>query len=255
LAKLLVRAKHDRHLLDYPEKTLFQHMRELPNRGTLTVEVPRQEGQPAREATLSIRFTELKITLASRRHKAKRSVAIWVVWAQEVNPPAGIQKPIQWCLLSTVPVHTLFQAIERIQWYCRRWLIEEWHRILKSGCRAEARQLTTRERLQRALAIDMVVAWRIMDLNKAARLEPDSPADRWLPKAQWQALYCYVKKTQTPPKEPPTIGEAVRWIAQLGGFLARKGDGEPGPTTIWRGLERLNDIAWSMTIILHFSDN
>jgi hypothetical protein len=216
-------------------------MRKLPNQGTTVVKVPRHEGTPAREATLAIRFTELKFS-ATRHHEGKRSITFWVVWARELNPPAGVKKPIQWCLLSTVPVQSLSEAIERIQWYCRRWMIEEWHRILKSGCQAEARQLTTRERLQRALAIDMVVAWRIMDLNKAARSEPDSPADRWLSKAQWQALYCYVKKTQVPPKEPPTIGEAVRWIAQLGGFLARRGDGEPGHMTTWRGLERLNDI-------------
>ncbi len=161
-----------------------------------------------------------------------------------IDPPAG-QKPICWCLLTTVPVGTLAEAIERLQWYIRRWIIEEFHRVLKSGCQVEARQLTTRLRLQRALAIDMVVAWRVMYLTKAARLEPDSPADRWLRTEEWQALYCYVHQCSEPPQKPPTIGEAVGWIAQLGGFLARKSDGRPGSTTIGRGLHRLNDIVRS----------
>lgn len=117
--------------------------------------------------------------------------------------------------------------------------------MLKSGCQVEARQLSTGARLQRALAIDMVVAWRILDLNKAARLQPDAPADRWLSTDEWQALYCYVHQTQAAPETPPTIAQAVWWIAQLGGFLARKSDGHPGPMTLWRGLQRLNDIVAS----------
>jgi Transposase DNA-binding/Transposase Tn5 dimerisation domain len=242
-AGLLVRARHDRSLLDQRGKTLFKYMRRLPEAGTYTVRVPRHENQPAREVTLSIRFAAVNFS-APRYHSGQAPLSLWAVWAQEVNPPSG-QKPIRWCLLTTVPVHTLAQAIERIEWYVKRWTIEEFHRVLKSGCQVEARQLTTRARLQRALAIDMVVAWRIMDLNKAARLQPDTPADRWLSTAEWQALYCYVHRTHQAPGKPPTIGQAVRWIAQLGGFLARKSDGHPGSMTLWRGLQRLNDIVAS----------
>jgi hypothetical protein len=242
-AGLLVRARHDRSLLDQRGKTLFKYMRRLPEAGTYTVRVPRHENQPAREVTLSIRFAAVNFS-APRYHSGQAPLSLWAVWAQEVNPPSG-QKPIRWCLLTTVPVHTLAQAIERIEWYVKRWTIEEFHRVLKSGCQVEARQLTTRARLQRALAIDMVVAWRIMDLNKAARLQPDTPADRWLSTAEWQALYCYVHRTHQAPEKPPTIGQAVRWIAQLGGFLARKSDGHPGSMTLWRGLQRLNDIVAS----------
>ena len=180
-------------------------------------------------------------------HSGQTPIALWAVWAQEINPPSG-QKPICWCLLTTVPVRTLAEAIERIQWYVKRWTIEDFHRVLKSGCQVEARQLTTRERLQRALAIDMVIAWRIMDLNKAARLQPDSPADQWLSTDEWKALYCSVHQTRDLPDQPPTIGEAVRWIAHLGGFLARKSDGHPGPMTLWRGLQRLNDIVSSWQV-------
>ena len=242
-AGLLVRARHDRSVLNRRSKSLFKYLRRLPEAGAHTVSVPRHENQKAREATLSIRFAQVNFP-APKHHAKASSLRLWAVWAQEIDPPRG-QKPIQWCLLTTVPVHTLADAIQRIAWYVKRWRIEEFHRVLKSGCQVEARQLTTRLRLQRALAIDMVVAWRIMDLSKAARLHPEAPADRWLSPDQWQALYCYVHKTQIPPQEPPTIAQAVLWIAQLGGFLARKSDGHPGPTTLWRGLQRLNDIVVS----------
>lgn len=245
-AGLLVRARHDRSLLEQRGKTLFKYMRQRPEAGTYTVRVPRHENQPAREATLSVRFAAVSFS-APRYHSGQPPLSLWAVWAQEIDPPSG-QKPIRWCLLTTVPVRTLAEAIERIQWYVKRWTIEEFHRVLKSGCQVQARQLTTRARLQRALAIDMVVAWRIMDLNKAARLQPDAPADRWLSTAEWQALYCYVHRTQQAPEKAPTVRQAVRWIAQLGGFLARQSDGHPGPMTLWRGLQRLNDIVASWQI-------
>jgi hypothetical protein len=242
-AGLLVRARHDRSLSGPRRQTLFKHLRRCPQAGTYTVRVPRHDHQPAREATLSVRFAA--VSFSTPKHHAKPPpLNLWAVWAEEINPPRGMP-PIRWCLLTTVAVRTLAEAIERIQWYVKRWIIEEFHRVLKSGCQVEHRQLTTRLRLQRALAIDMVVAWRIMDLNKAARLQPEAPADRWLSTAEWQALYCYVHGTQKAPNQPPTIGQAVRWIAQLGGFLARKSDGHPGATTLWRGLQRLNDIVAS----------
>jgi hypothetical protein len=242
-AGLLVRARHDRFLLGRDGKRgsrLFKYMRKRPVAGTYTVRVPRHENRPARVATLSIGFAAVTFA-APRYHGGQPPLRLWAVWAQEIDPPSA-EEPIRWCLLTTVPVYTLAEAIERIQWYVKRWTIEEFHRVLKSGCEVEARQLMTRARLQRALAIDMVVAWRIMDLNKAARLQPDAPADRWLSTAEWQALDCYMHEIHQPPEQPPTLGQAVRWIAQLGGFLARKSDGHPGPMTLWRGLQQLNNI-------------
>ena len=245
-AGLLVRARHDRPLLNQRGKSLFKYMRRHPEAGTYTVCVPRHENQPSREAILSIRFASVSFP-SPRYHSGRPDITLWAVWAQEIDPPTG-QKPIRWCLLTTVPVRTLADAIERIQWYVKRWTIEEYHRVLKSGCKVEARQLLTRARLQRALAIDMVVAWRIMDLNKAARLQPDAPADQWLSTDEWQALYCYVHRTNQAPQTPPAIGQAVLWIAQLGGFLARKRDGHPGQMPLWRGLQRLKDIVGSWQV-------
>ena len=147
-----------------------------------------------------------------------------------------------WRLLTTLPITSLAEACEKVGWYAQRWQIEVIHKVLKSGCKIEQRQLETAERLERALAVDQVVAWRLLALCKAGREQPDAAVSEWLDQAEWEALWCQVHQRPTPPRTPPTVRQAVRWIAQLGGFLARKGDGEPGPITLWRGLHRLHDL-------------
>ena len=141
-------------------------------------------------------------------------------------------------LLTTVKVSTFKQAAERLQWYTRRWGIEVYHRTLKSGCRIKDRRLGNADSLKTCLAIDLVVAWRIYWLTEQGRETPDVPCDIFLEEDEWKALCAYVKK-ESPPDKPPPLREAVRMIASLGGFLGRKGDGEPGTTTMWRGLQRL----------------
>jgi hypothetical protein len=153
-------------------------------------------------------------------------------------------------LLTTVPVGSWDAAVQVIAWYRARWLIERYHFVLKSGCRFEQLQLETAARLQRALAVYGLVAWRLLWLTYQARAEPDSPCTTILATHEWQALACTLLQTPLPPPTPPTLRQAVRWIAQLGGFLARKGDGEPGVQTLWRGLRRLDDIA-ATWLLLH----
>jgi hypothetical protein len=146
-------------------------------------------------------------------------------------------------LITTLPVATLEEAIQCTRWYSRRWLVERYHFVLKSGCRVEDLQLETGERIQIALATYCIVAWRLLWLTYEARQNPEVPCDRVLELHEWQSLYCTIHKTAVPPDTPPTLYQAVRWIAKLGGFLGRKGDKEPGVVTIWRGLQRLYDIA------------
>ena len=121
--------------------------------------------------------------------------------------------------------------------------IEIYHKTLKSGCRIEKRQLMHADRLEVCLAIDLVVAWRIFYLTKMGRETPDVPCTVFFEEFEWKALTCYVRKNPVPPTEPPTLKEAVRMVAGLGGFLGRKGDGDPGTKTLWLGLEHLVDLA------------
>ena len=115
--------------------------------------------------------------------------------------------------------------------------------ILKSGCRVEERQLGTVARLENCLALDMVVAWRILYMTRLGRRTPELPCTVVFEDYEWKALLQYYHPHDPLPPAPPPLQPFVRSLAQLGGFLGRKGDGEPGATTIWRGLSRLHDIA------------
>lgn len=234
--ELLVRARHDRKLAE-GTATLWQEVARQPVAATLQVRVGRHGDQPSRLASLNIRFCAVQLK-APKRKAEQPSLQLWAIQAQEIHAPNGTT-PILWQLLTTLPLTSAQEAIERVGWYAQRWQIEVIHKVLKSGCKVEQRQLETAARLERALSIDLVVAWHILALCKAARELPDDPISDWLPAAQWQTLWCYVHQSTAVPKSPPTVRQAVRWIAQLGGFLARKSDGEPGTITLWRGLQQL----------------
>ena len=245
---LLVRAAWNRRV-NHPEKYLWDHMKKVPVSGFVTITVPRKKGQTHREACLSIRYAPVSLRPPKHRSKEKglQPITLWAIWAHEENPPKGVE-PISWMLLTTIPVTSFKEALEKVQWYTCRWQIELFFKILKSGCRIEARQLETADRLKRCLALYAVVAWRVLYLTMLSRDIPQMPCNVLLETQEWQALYCFIHRTKTPPPKPPTLMEATRMIAQLGGFLGRKSDGHPGPTTIWRGLQRLQDIVLTWNI-------
>jgi len=240
---LLIRGTHNRRV-NHEAEYLHSAIRQTPIVGELTIEVPRSDDRPARQATLTLRFTTLQVQ--PPRHHLKRAtlepVTIQVVLAQEQNPPDDTT-PINWLLLTTLPVNSFDWAVQCVRWYSYRWLIERYHYVLKSGCRLEQLQLETAERIERALATYSIVGWRLLWLTYQARYRPDIGCDTVLQTHEWQALYCTIHSQPIPPDTPPSLRQAVRWIAQLGGFLGRKHDGEPGVKTIWRGWQRLQDIA------------
>lgn len=213
-------------------------------RGELIVQLGRRGNQPPRQATLAISYQEVRIY--QPRHLLKEAslqlVAIQGIPAEEENPPQG-ETPVSCLLITPLPVTTFPQAVQLVKGYSYRWLIEQYHFVLKSGCRIEELPLEEAERIERALATYCIVAWRLLWLTYEARENPDAPGDRVLETQEWEALYGTIHKSPLVPAEPPKLREAVRWIAQLGGFLGRKGDGEPGVKTIWQGMRRWQDIA------------
>jgi hypothetical protein len=240
---LLVRATRERVRAD-GQGSLWASVAAQAPAGTHRVLLPRRPGQRARVAALEVRFA----TVTLRPPKRKRTlppVRVAAIQAREVAPPAGVE-PVQWLLLTTREVADLAQATEKLDWYTQRWTIEVFHRTLKSGCRIEDRQLGTAQRLENCLALDLVVAWRIVHLTMLGRATPAVPCTVGFEDAEWQALYGFVHRTPHLPPQPPTLREAVRMVAGLGGFLGRKGDGEPGTETLWRGLQDLAVIgeAW-----------
>jgi hypothetical protein len=242
-AELLIRGTHNRRV-DATAKYLWDSVCAQPVRGTYPLTLRRRDGQPAREAVLTVRTAT--VTIQPPRHHLKRAqvrpVTLHVILVAELTPPPT-GEPIVWLLLTTLPIDTWEQVQQCITWYTYRWFIERYHFVYKSGCHLEDLQLETADRLQRALATYSLVAWRLLWLTYEARRAPEASCEPVLERAEWQALYAKQHATDQVPMTPPTLRDAVRGIAQLGGFLARRSDGEPGVKTIWLGLRRLSDLA------------
>ncbi|MEI6157270.1 MAG: IS4 family transposase, partial [Atribacterota bacterium] len=250
--KLLVRSFQKRALLD-EDLSYLEKLQKEPSAGIQTLTVPRRKNRKARVANLSVRFLEVTLKPPKDRPREK-PVTLWAVSAREEEPPPEGAEPIEWVLLTTMPVHTFQDACERIEWYCMRWLIEVYHRTLKSGCKIEERQLGSVARIENCLAIDLVVAWRIFFLTKLGRETPDVPCTVFFEEAEWKALVAYVTQNPIPPPAPPTLKEAIFMVAGLGGFLGRKSDGHPGTKSMWLGLQRLDDITGMWLVMMKTPD-
>ena len=242
-ADLLVRAEHDRLVKDGHGR-LFAHMRQQEVAAERVVDVPRTKKSKARRATLSIRFAAVKLSPPTKKPKLG-PIDLWVVYACEVDAPDDVS-PLEWMLLTTLEVTTCDDAFEKLDWYAKRWGIEVFHKTLKSGCRIEERQLATESRLENCLGVDLVVAWRILRLTMLGRHDPDQPCTVFFDEHEWKAVIAFTQGPENVPKATPKLREITRRVAGLGGFLGRKGDGEPGIKTLWLGLQRLDTIstAW-----------
>lgn len=245
--QLLIRANKNRQRRVETEPTpdgvedhqyLWDRLPQEPLAGILEIALPRQGKRRARTARLEVRYAAVSIQPPKKKPHLE-PVAVWAVHAREVG--ASVSEPIHWMILTTLAVDSFEKATERLRCYALRWGIEVFHRVLKSGCRIEDRQLGTAATIQACLAIDMVVAWRIHWLTMQGRETPEMSCDVILKEEEWQVL-C-VHRTGRVPSEPPPLREAIRMIAALGGFLGRKGDGEPGTTAMWLGLQKLENMA------------
>ena len=242
---LLIRAEQDRNLLADGGLHLWDCLGQQAIAGTITVDVTARPKRPARQAVVAVRFAavHLRPPRNGKETHPRLPISLWAVWAEEQQPPPGVE-PISWMLLTTLPVTSFEQAVEKIQWYCLRWEIEVFHKVIKSGCRVEERRLNDFVKHKRCLAFDLLVAWRIQLLTKLNRETPQLPALTVFSQEEVEALYAVDQQQAIPPPPDLTLGEAIRMVAKLGGFLGRKGDGHPGTVTIWRGLQRLKDITF-----------
>jgi hypothetical protein len=243
--KILLRATQNRSLME-EQRCLWDYMSDQPVQGYLEVEVPAKDKQPARTAIVGISFASVVLKppyrSKSQIKEELRPIEIDAVWVREIDAPAGVEA-LDWKLISNVSVKTYEDALERISWYKQRWNIETYFKILKSGCKVEACRFGTAERLKRYITLKSIIAWRLFWMTKINRTDPDAPCTVVLAEHEWKALYHGVHRTRELPEQLPTVREVVRWIARLGGFLGRRSDKEPGPIVIWRGWQRLNDIA------------
>ena len=159
---------------------------------------------------------------------------------EEISPPQG-QDKIQWVLITTLPIDSLDEVLVVIEFYCGRWPIENFFKILKSGCRVEERQFETLARELNAIAVYMIAAWRIQLLVHLGRECPDIDCDVIFEEFEWKSVYI-VANGEAPPDIVPTLNEMIRTIASLGGYVKRKKT-EPGYQTLWIGMQRMRDLA------------
>ena len=201
---LLVRAKHDR--VTAGPSHLFESLRGSPVKGRMLIDVPRQsarpkkskqkarDGHPGRQTQVALRYREIEFQ-PPVQHQAKQPIKLWVVHVRETRRPRAAQS-VEWFLLSTRRIESVEQAQECLRWYGLRWRIEDWHRVLKSGCRIEALQHKTAERLKRAIAINLVIAWRITLMTLLGRQCPELPAQVMFSDLEIDVLQAYAKKTE-----------------------------------------------------------
>lgn len=235
-ADWLIRSQHNRSLPD--DGKLWTSVLAGTPLGEIEFTLDARQGQAAREVRQQLWARPIRLPDG---HGGQLSVTCLI--AREINAPAGC-KPVEWRLLTNRVAESLETVVELIDWYRCRWEIETFFHVLKNGCRAEALQLGSVAKLELALAVYLVVSWRLTRLVKLGRTHPDLDASALFTEAEWKGTYILAKKAI--PKRPPTTRELVRQIAMLGGFLGRKCDGEPGVKILWLGMQRLRDFVEGM---------
>jgi hypothetical protein len=244
-AECIIRAKCNRRLVPgAAQRYLWAEMQQTPALGTLTIELARQPERPPRLVTLSVTAKPVTFRGARRPGGQLPPVTVSAVYAQESCPPQG-EEPIEWLLLTSLPVTDFPRACTVVQWYRCRWEMELFFRVLKQGCQIEQLRVQTEQRLLNALAIYLIVAWRIHNITMAGRAYPEVSCEVVFEPQEWYTLYTMQHHCHPPPTPPP-LREMVRNLAQLGGFLARQGDGEPGIKAIWQGYQRLHEFIYAI---------
>lgn len=273
--QLLVRAQHDRRLETGGK--LWEELTGQPVGARIRAKLPRHGGRPARTATLELRWTAVAVaTPRVALKKSWRPIRLWAVMARELDPPPGAE-PIEWVLLTTWKVDSPKMAARMVHWYGLRWGIECWHQVLKGLCGVETRQMESASALERALVLDMIVAWRALLLCRLGKEQPNLPASLHYTPEELAVLD--VHRHKLPPRQsgsapgspeecpseapggstgetpitrlghpagqaaaprPLSLQQANMLVAMLGGFLGRKGDGHPGPRILGQGLISLS---------------
>jgi hypothetical protein len=231
---------------------LREQLARTPVRAERTLEIrrraaqakdPRKRRQPREPRTAVVEIRAASVTLRGPARPGGKlpDVNVHAVLVTERDVPPGVE-PVEWLLLTDLPIASVDDMLRVIDYYTCRWQIEIYFRVLKSGCKVEESQLETAARFEPYLALCLIVAWRVMHLMMLGRDCPELPCTVALDEDEWQAVYATVRK-QPPPAEPPTMQTMVRLIGSLGGWLGRKCDGEPGPKAIWVGVQRMTDLA------------
>ena len=254
----LIRSSKNRRIAD-SDKKLHEYIRGMPIVSTFETDIQNKKGRgkrkvkmqgrftdkhgkTSRKAELNIQYTQVNLILNSREYgNTDFPVTVIRVFESERELEEG-EKRVDWILITSAEVTSVEMAKLMVDFYGIRWRIEEYFKVLKSGCKIEDSRYENYSRTVRFIALNMVIAWRIFYMKNLNDKVPDAPCTSFLSEIEWKALYCKIKKTKKMPDNIPTVKEAVIWIARLGGYLNRKSDPRPGNQSIWIGFKRLHDM-------------
>jgi hypothetical protein len=235
---LLIRARHDRNLSEGSH--LWESIASERAVAVVDIDIPDKTGKKKLKVKAEVRYHEVEILRPSNNKNSYESVTLTAIEIKEKNSKGRNKEDlIHWKLLTTLEVKSIQDVLQCVKWYTYRWLIERFHYILKSGTKIEELQLKGGERLQKAITVYSIAAFRIMQLVYEARHRPEISCEIVLTKAQWITLYMLIHGKDPLPGHPPSLQQAVMWIGRLGGHLGRKSDGPPGLKTVWRGYQQL----------------
>lgn len=249
--KMLIRAAQDRRIAEDQTRKLWDYVTSQPIAGEMTVQIQRKGGRQERNASCVIRW--IQVTLQPPKARPARDglnpLQVTVIYVCEKGTPGEGNTPIEWMLLTTLTVADLEGATHCVRLYAVRWLIEMYHKTLKSGCAIEDRQLETFANFKRYLAIDLIVAWRLLYLTMRARVDPHAPCTEVLEACEWHTLYLLTFQKKHSDDTIPTLSDVILCIAKLGRYLARRSDGPPGIIVTWRGMIRLHDSVIAISLL------
>lgn len=243
----VVRACVDR-LAGDGDHTIAAEMEDAGVRGLHTIEIRNGKGKLEKIAT-EIRFRRIHVLPPIGKQKRYPALDLTVIHVTERGAPKG-RKPIEWKLITDLKVTSRTEAIEKVNWYAMRWKIEVFHKILKSGCKADESKLRTAARLANLISVYCIIGWRILWLTMLNRTDPNAPPDLALTPIEMRLLDRVVKNTGNQNRKPGTVSFYLTKLARLGGYLARNKDPPPGNQVIWKGLTRLNDITLGAAAVM-----
>jgi hypothetical protein len=219
---------------------LLAYARSLPAQGRDRVDIPARGGRPARSAEVSLASAAVRVPApaGTPQQHAQPVLLAWLIRVWEEQAPKDGVHALEWVLLCSLPTEDVEAMRQRRDWYACRWMVEVYHDIEKNGCSEEARRFETAERMEACLAVLNVVAVRLLQLRYALAAQGDESAEQVATATEMQVMRRFVGHK----KKAFTVRDFVRGVAKLGGFLGRKGDGEPGVRSLWRGYQRLQDM-------------
>lgn len=252
-AEFVIRAAWDRHVNHSEFSQLGAHVQAQPVSGCYWLTLPAREHHPARTAKLVVRFAAVTLRPTQRSRNSLfyplTPVDLYAVYVTEIEPPDP-DNAIEWMLLTNIAVHSFEQALEKLDWYQCRWQIEVFHKILKHGCTIKRCRLQSAERLQRYITLMSIVAWRLFWITHLQCTCPSAPASLILTQVELRTLVALDPHLLHRVPLDLSVAQAVVAIAKLGGFLARRGDREPGPTVLWRGWTVLQNAVRLAVLLL-----